>query len=159
MGNLEEQSITSLEFNKVKNILSNFAKLHQSQQLCFNLAVENDLDTIKKNLQYTKEAKAILDRAFDIPVEFIAPTTEFSKDKLNSYLKETELLEVAKSLKTARLIKNFIKEHADNTSLKTLSDKILTNKELEDEIFSLFDEDNNVKFDATPTLANLTDSL
>lgn len=159
MGNLEEQSITSLEFNKIKNVLSNFAKLHQSQQLCFNLAVENDIETIKKNLQYTKEAKAILDRAVDIPVEFIAPTTEFSKDKLNSYLKENELLEVAKSLKTARLIKNFIKEHADNTSLKTLSDKILTNKELEDEIFSKFDEDNNVKFDATPTLANLTEAL
>ncbi len=159
MGQLEEQSILSLEFNKIKNILSNFAKLHQSQQLCFNLQLQNDVEAIKKNLQYTKEAKAILDRAIDIPVEFITPTTEFSKDKLNSYLKETELLEVAKSLKTARLIKNFIKEHADGTLLKELSDTVLTNKELEDEIFSKFDEDNNVKADATPTLAHLSEAL
>ena len=159
MGNLEEQSIISLEFNKIKNILSNFAKLHQSQQLCFNLQLQNDVEVIKKNLQYTKEAKAILDRAIDIPVEFIAPTTEFSKDKLNSYLKEAELLEVAKALKTARLIKNFIKEHADGTLLKELSDTVLTNKELEDEIFSKFDEDNNVKADATPTLAHLSEAL
>ena len=159
MGQLEEQSILSLEFNKIKNILSNFAKLHQSQQLCFNLQLQNDVEAIKKNLQYTKEAKAILDRAIDIPVEFIAPTTEFSKDKLNSYLKEAELLEVAKSLKTARLIKNFIKEHADGTLLKELSDTVLTNKELEDEIFSKFDEDNNVKADATPTLAHLSEAL
>ncbi len=159
MGQLEEQSILSLEFNKIKNILSNFAKLHQSQQLCFNLQLQNDVEAIKKNLQYTKEAKAILDRAIDIPVEFITPTTEFSKDKLNSYLKEAELLEVAKSLKTARLIKNFIKEHADGTLLKELSDTVLTNKELEDEIFSKFDEDNNVKADATPTLAHLSEAL
>lgn len=159
MGQLEEQSILSLEFNKIKNILSNFAKLHQSQQLCFNLNLSNDVEEIKKNLQYTKEAKAILDRAIDIPVEFIAPTTEFSKDKLNSYLKEAELLEVAKALKTARLIKNFIKEHADGTLLKELSDTVLTNKELEDEIFSKFDEDNNVKADATPTLAHLSEAL
>lgn len=159
MGNLEEQSIISLEFNKIKNVLSNFAKLHQSQQLCFNLQLQNDVEVIKKNLQYTKEAKAILDRAIDIPVEFIAPTTEFSKDKLNSYLKEAELLEVAKSLKTARLIKNFIKEHADGTMLKELSDTVLTNKELEDEIFSKFDDDNNVKADATPTLAHLSEAL
>ena len=68
MGQLEEQSILSLEFNKIKNILSNFAKLHQSQQLCFNLQLQNDVEAIKKNLQYTKEAKAILDRAIDIPV-------------------------------------------------------------------------------------------
>lgn len=159
MGQLEEQSILSLEFNKIRNILSNFAKLHQSQQLCFNLNLSNDVEEIKKNLQYTKEAKAILDRAIDIPVEFIAPTTEFSKDKLNSYLKEAELLEVAKALKTARLIKNFIKEHADGTLLKELSDTVLTNKELEDEIFSKFDEDNNVKADATPTLAHLSEAL
>ena len=159
MGHLEEQSILSLEFNKIRNILSNFAKLHQSQQLCFNLQIENDIEKIKRDLQYTKEAKAVLDRAIDIPVEFIAPTSEFSKDKLNSYLKEPELLEVAKSLKTARLIKNFIKEHADNTSLKALSDTVVSNKELEDEIFSKFDEENNIKADATPTLAHLNEAL
>ena len=159
MGHLEEQSILSLEFNKIRNILSNFAKLHQSQQLCFNLQIENDIEKIKRDLQYTKEAKAVLDRAIEIPVEFIAPTSEFSKDKLNSYLKEPELLEVAKSLKTARLIKNFIKEHADNTSLKALSDTVVSNKELEDEIFSKFDEENNIKADATPTLAHLNEAL
>ena len=159
MVTLEEQSITSLEFDKIKNILSNFARLHQSQQLCFDLTVSNNIEEIKKNLQYTKEAKAILDNAKDIPVEFITPIEEFSKDKLTSYLKETELMEAAKSLRTARLIKNFIKENADNTLLKALSDKIITNKELEDEIFAIIDEDNNVKPSASSVLSKLCESL
>ena len=159
MGQLEEQSLISLEFNKIKNVLSNFAKLHQSQQLCFNLKIENNVNKIKRNLQYTKEAKAILDKALDIPVEFVAPVQEFSPDKLNSYLKEVELIEVAKSLKTARLIKNFIKEHADNTELKKLSDSIATNKELEDEIFAKIDSDNTVVPTASATLERLSDSL
>ncbi|MBR1908230.1 endonuclease MutS2 [bacterium] len=159
MGQLEEQSVLSLEFNKVKNILSNFARLHQSQQLCFDLNVESDIDKIKKNLLYTKEAKAILDNALDIPVEFVAPISDFSADKLNSYLKEVELMEAAKSLKTARLIKNFIKEHADNTALKSLSDAIVADKELEDEIFSKIDIDNNVVPSASQTLEKLNETL
>lgn len=159
MGQLEEQSITSLEFNRIKNVLSNFAKLHQSQQLCFDLNVSNDINVIKKNLQYTKEAKAILDNALDIPVGFVAPVSEFSKDKLNSYLKEVELLEIAKSLKTARLIRNFLKENADNTSLKALSDNLITDKELEDAIFSILDEETNVKPTSSATLSKLNEAL
>ena len=159
MGQLEEQSLTSLEFNKIKNVLSNFARLHQSQQMCFDLTTESDVNKIKLNLQYTKEAKAVLDNAKDIPVEFVAPVQEFSPDKLNSYLKEFELIEVAKSLKTARLIKNFIKENADNTELKKLSDNIATNKELEDEIFDKIDTENNVVPKASQVLERLTEAL
>lgn len=156
---LLEKSITELEFNKVKNVLSNFAKLQQSQQLCLNLEIKSDIEEIKQSLKYTSEAKRVLDNGHDIPIEHIPDTNEYSKDKLNSYLSETELIEISKAFKTARLIKNYLKENSANTSLCALAETLFVNKELEDTILSKFDEDGIIKQDATEHLNKLFNSL
>ena len=53
----------SLEFDKIKEELSKYAKFEQSKALCLNLCPSSDVDKIKHQIEYTREAKIILDKA------------------------------------------------------------------------------------------------
>lgn len=66
------KSNTTLEFDKVKEELSKFAKFEQSRVLCLRLHALTDRNKIKEQLELTREAKKILDFAKDTPTEFIA---------------------------------------------------------------------------------------
>ena len=154
------KSLKSLEFDKVLEKLSGFAKTSQSKALCLNTKIFEASDEIKKQLEYTKEAKRILDNATDIPIEFIADIEKIEKNSLASYLNEEELNDIAKTLRTSRLVKRFLTENTmSDTCLYTVSRDLTVDKELEDKIFSTFDESLNIKPDATPELKGLFASL
>ena len=122
------KSLKSLEFDKICNQLSGYAKTNMSKRLCLQLNC--NIDDVKTALQYTKEAKTILDLAMDIPVEFVAEV-----DKILSQagvLSEEEIIDCAKTLRTSRLVKNFLKENAiADGLLSSLAFGLLANKEIE----------------------------
>lgn len=153
-----QKSQKALEYDKVLEELSKFSKTEQSKKLCLDITPFVKKEDIKRELDYTKEAKSILDNAKDIPIERIQ---NFSAFKLkHEYYNEEELLDVAKSMRTFRLVRNFIKENLTyESALAKLTEDIYTNKELEDKIFGIFDENKVVKKDATPELAGLYSSL
>jgi len=66
------KTINSLEFDKVLEKVSDFAKIKQSRELCLNAEIFDKLEDIKLQLQYTKEAKHLLDLVLDIPIDFVA---------------------------------------------------------------------------------------
>ncbi len=154
------KTINSLEFDKVLEKVSNFAKIKQSKELCLNAKIFDNIEDIRLQLQYTKEAKRLLDLVLDIPVDFVASIENVEKNALVSYLSEEELNDIAKTLRTSRLVKKFLAENADSESvLHILSRNLLVNKELEDNIFSTFDDALNIKRDATPELKGLFATL
>lgn len=149
-------TLKALEFDKIQQKLSGFAKTKQSSDLCKKLILCNEIDAIKKQLQYTKDAKRILDDAQDLPIEFIV---DLSKINLNcSYFTEQEIIDIAKTLKTSRIVKKNLNMNT-KSSLCELSDKLFTDKVLEDKIFSTFDDALNIKHDATNELKSLFASL
>lgn len=155
-----EKSKNVLEFDKVLSKLATFARTQQSQKLCLTVEPESDYDKIQENLLLTKEAKQLIDKLLELPIEHITDLTTINNNQLNSYLTEQELLGLAKSLRSARLVKNFIRENTiADSALAKLSANIVPNKELEDKIFAKFDEADNIKKDATDTLAGLYSSL
>lgn len=157
--NIQEKSIQTLEFDKILTKLSSFARTHQSQKLCLSVKLEDDIETIKKNITLTKEAKELLDKVMELPIEDMAEFEEIAS-KINGCLNESELISVAKTFKVGRLVKNFIKENTlSNSNLYNLAIKIIANKDLEDKIFAKFDEANAIKKDATETLNGLFSSL
>ena len=157
---ITEKSKKSLEFDKISEKLANFAKLAQSKSLCLQIKPFNDITTIKRQLQYTREAKFILDIPNDIPIEFVADINAIKKNIGISYLEEEELIDVAKTLRTSRLVKNFIINNLeDNTLLVKLAQNLYSNKELEENIFDTFDENLNIRPDATPELKGLFSAL
>lgn len=158
--NIEEKSFKSIEFDKILNKLSNFAKIKQSKELCLNLRPFQNPDKIKQELYYTREAKFILDLPADIPIEYVADISRIKNSMSSSYLSEQELIDTAKTLRTSRLIKNFLNSNLeDNKLLKNLAKELISDKELEDKIFSVFDESLNIKQDATPELKGLYTAL
>ena len=51
------KSLKALEFDKVLEKLSNFAKTPQSRELCLNAKIFDTAEKIKSQLEFTKEAK------------------------------------------------------------------------------------------------------
>lgn len=70
----------------------------------------NDIEKIRQELLCTREAKYILDMPADIPIEFVADIDKIQKSMSASYLSEEELIDIAKTLRTSRLVKKFLME-------------------------------------------------
>lgn len=155
-----ENSLKVLEFNKILEKLVLLARLKQSKDLCLRLDIYSDVYTIKEQINFTKEAKNILDAALELPLDYVADIDEITKSTINSYLKEEEIIDIAKTLKTSRLVKNFLKENAAPEGLlNLLAAGLFSNKELEDKIFDTFDNQLKVKPDATAELKSFFNSL
>ena len=158
MGGIYQKTLDSLEYPKVLNELANFSRCNYSKELCLNLLPEKKPEIIQTLLNFTKEALNILNQAVDIPLEFVIDLSKI--DFRPEYFAETELIDFSKTLRSSRLVKNFLRENSDSESLLfNLSKKLYVNKELEDTISDTFDENYNVKHNATQTLSGLYSSL
>ncbi|MBO5739288.1 endonuclease MutS2 [bacterium] len=148
----------ALEYDKILNELSRLAKTEQSKKLCLNLTPFLIKEDIERELQYTQEAKYILDFVYELPIENILCFSNL-KSK-NEYFIEEELVDIAKSMRTFRLVKNFLKDNLSQCPLLyQLSENIFTDKNLEDRIFDIFDDNFIIKPTATPELQGLYSSL
>lgn len=157
---IAKKSLKSLEFDKILSKLSLFARLKQSKERCFEASIYSDISQIQKHISFTKEAKNILDMARELPLEHVAEIDNIINSTLNSYLKEEEIVDVAKTIKTSRLVKNFLRENSPQDSLlNELAFGLFSDRELEERIFSTFDNNLNVSQDATAELKNLYTSL
>ncbi len=160
MSTIVDKSLTTLELDKILQKLSNFAKIPQSKQLCLDTKPFDDITQIRQQLKLTREAKFVLDLPADIPIEFVADIQKIQKSMTASYLSEEELVDIAKTIRTSRIIKNFLNNNLDDSKiLKTLSKDLISDKELEDKIFSTFDESLKIRQDATPELKGLYSAL
>jgi len=158
--NILEKSLKSLEFDKILEKLASHARLKQSRQLCFEARIYSDCSIIQSQLDLTKEAKAILDKALELPLDYVADINAITQSTINSYLSEDEIVDVAKTIKNSRLVKNFIKENSSTDGLlSSLSIGLFSDKEFEDSIFDTFDNESKVKQDATAELKSLFSSL
>ena len=158
--NILEKSRKSLEFDKIAEKLSNFAKTKQSKELCLAITPLDDIVKIKNELQCTREAKQILVMPSDIPIEFLADIAGIKKNMGVSYLAEDELIDVAKTLRTSRLVKKFLFDNLEEPSnIRNSAQNLLVDKMLEDKIFGTFDENLNIRQDATPELKGLFAAL
>lgn len=157
---LADKSLKTLEFDKVAEKLSMHARLKQSKGLCLGMSIYSDVSSIQTQIDFTKEAKNILDLALELPLEYVAQVDAIMESTIGSYLKEDEILDIAKTIKTSRLVKNFLRENAPAEGLlNSLAIGLFSDKELEEKIFSTFDNDLQVKHDATAELKSLFNSL
>ena len=151
---------TTLEFDKIKEELSKFAKFEQSKNLCLRVSALDNIERIKQQLELTREAKKILDYAKDTPTEFIADVMKIKNNSAISYLTEEELNDIAKTMKSSRLLKRFIIDNSeDDFIIKGLAAELVADRDVEEKIFDTFDESLRIKQNATPELKGLYSSL
>lgn len=154
-----EKSFKSLEFDKILEKLASHTRLKQSRALCLKASIYSDIYLIKQQLSATSQAKMILDMAKELPIEYVADISQIMDSTINSYLSEEEIINVAKTIKTSRLVKNFIKDNLSEGVLFELSTLLFADKQLEDKILDTFDNEGRVKKDASPELKGLYNSL
>ena len=86
------KTVSTLEFDKVKEELSKFAKFSQSKALCLRAFAYSDVEKIQNQIELTREAKKILEsKEFYKYVEICGtPTTptsyRISVDDIKEYM-------------------------------------------------------------------------
>ena len=107
------------------------------------------------SLKYTSAFNFL---ARDIPIEKIE-NFKILQNK-NEYFVEEELVNIAKTMRTSRIVRNFLKENLNfEANMHSLVDNLYANKALEDKILDTFDSNLTVKQDANPDLKGLYSSL
>ena len=158
---MNTKTIETLEFDKVLSYLSDYAVSKLGVERCLNALIYEDVNTIKNELLLTTQAREIYNKAINVPIENIfdiEKSLEDSKKKLR--LSEEEIVDIARTLRTSRLMRNFLDSIAkDYFELSQMSNTLFANKELEDKIFNTFTPSFTVKEDATSELKGLYQAL
>ncbi len=142
----------ALEFDKVLSNLSKFANSNLAKIVCQNLEVFDLPLQIEYSLDLTTNAKKIIeDSQANLPIHEIADVEKIFKNK--TFL-ASEIIELAKNLQTSRLTKNYISKF-EFANLLNIAGNLYTDKGFEDEIFSIFDSDLNIKDNASEKLKSL----
>ena len=146
----------ALEFDKVLSSLSKYAISTLGKKACFRLEINNLKEKIEYELSLVDSAKKIID-----DTQSVIPIGELADIELlfkQNYLNIDEIIETAKNLQYARLTKNFISKNTQDNNLLEIIKNLYINKDFEDEIFSTFDSELNVKDSASDTLKSLRNS-
>lgn len=146
----------ALEFDKVLSSLSKYAISTLGKKACFRLEINNLKEKIEYELSLVDSAKKIIDDTQSvIPIGELADIENLFKQ---NYLNIDEIIETAKNLQYARLTKNFISKNTQDNNFLEIIKNLYINKDFEDEIFSTFDSELNVKDSASDTLKSLRNS-
>ena len=153
-----QKSQKALEYDKILAELAKYAKTEQSRKLCLELTPWVKSADIQRQIDLTGEAKDVLDLARDIPIEKIQ---NFEKLKeRNEYFVEEELIDIAKTMRTSRVVRNFLKENLPfDAKIQELTNDLYAKKDLEDKILETFDDNYTVKQSANAELKGLYASL
>ena len=137
--------LEKLEFNKIKNILSSYAKTNNGKKMCLDLYPSNNKEKVQKALDETTEAVALIYRKGNLPLETIGDISTYILNLKNqNFLSAKALLELATLLKTSKTLKNyyFEKELNQTDSLTNYFDHLYTNPNIEEKIFSAIIDEN-----------------
>ncbi len=158
---MNKKTLETLEFDKVLEYLSAYAISSLGVQRCLDASVFEDVNTIKNELLLTTQARMIINNALNVPLENIYDierALEDTKKKLR--LNEEEIVDIARTLRTSRLMRNFLDDISkDFFELSQMRNTLFANKELEDKIFNTFTPSFIVKEDATAELKSLYQAL
>lgn len=158
---MNNKSAEILEFDKVLTYLSEYAISKLGIQRCLNTTVFENVNTIKHELLLTSQARKIINDAINVPLENIYDIEKSLTDaKKKLRLNEEEIVDIARTLRTSRLMRNFLDSISkDYFELSEMKNTLYANKELEDRIFNTFTPAFTVKEDATPELKRLHQTL
>ncbi len=158
---MNKKSAQILEFDKVLSYLSDYAISELGRERCLNAVIFDDTNTIKKELLITTQAKNIVNDAINVPLENIFDVEKSLNDARKKLrLNEEEIINIAKTLRTSRLMRNFLDSISkDYFELSEMRNTLFANKELEDKVFDTFTPSYTVKEDATAELKGLYQAL
>lgn len=149
----------ALEFDKVLNLVADCAKTSAGKEAVLNIIPYKLKEEIESSINLTTEAKLVLDNEGinSVPIRFA-----FDPDKIltTSRLSVDDIINLAQTLTTSRLLKNYLLKNKEGSKLnESYIEALLSDKETEDKVYEIFDENFNIKDSASPELKRLRASL
>lgn len=156
-----QNAIQLLEFDKVLDFLSEFAFSVSGKERCRNAAPFDTEEKILKELNYTTEARYLLNQFIEPPLEaFLDVKMSVNETKKGLTISAQELVNIAQILRISRLMKSYFERNAAvSPNLSEFKEILVPQKELEERIFDTFDAELNVKDSASTVLRALRTSL
>ena len=156
--------IKTLEFDKVLEILSNYAKTSYAKKLILETELNNSFDKIIKEKNYTKEAYDSIIKLSDLPIDNLADVNDSLKRvKLQGVLNERELLNIVNLINNSENVIKYFKQlndiKVDVNTLKTIVDNLSLFKTLKTNITLAINEEGIVVDNASKELFVVRRSL
>lgn len=158
---METKYLNKLEFDKVLNILSNFAITYVGKELALNLTPSTNPETVKKLQQETSEAYSLIYRNGNLPLDAIPNILPHLKMlDSNCILSIKYLLDIANVLKTSREFQEYFSSSVqitgnENSMLYNYFSKIYSNFNVENQILSAILDENTLNDNASSSLASI----
>lgn len=154
--------LEKIEFNKIKNILSEFATNESAKKMCLNLTPSTEPKTVERTLTETTEAVSLIYRKGNLPLEQLGEiTTHILNLKKHNFLSIKSILELATLLKTSKSVKNyyFDKELNQTNILTNYFNNLYTNPSIEEKIFASIIDENTLDDRASNTLYKIRQQI
>ena len=156
---MDKKSLNVLEFDKIRNMLTELAVTQNAKSLCENLLPEGDKYVIERLLKETSEAESLVIKKGNPPLSPIGEIKgSVMRAEAGGTLSPRELLSCAHTLRIAGEIASFIDEDDFEENYPVLSDitrGIFTDKKTSAKIISAIISEEEIADDASQTLFNL----
>ena len=154
-----DKNLERLEYNKILNQLSTYCITTAGKKIAFNLHPSNNKETIETALAHTSLACELISINGSIPIEEFGDAEIYIRNvETQYYLSAKALLEVANVLRLARLCKEYFYIGIDVTRftlLEEIFNKLYSNENIENKIFTSIIDENTIADDASKVLSSL----
>ena len=161
---MNTKTLEKLEFNKIREILSNFAITYIGKNMANNLLPLESKKNISKALSQTTEAVTLLYRLGNIPISEISDITIHLKHLENSdSLSIKQLLDLSNILQISQNLKNYLDQKiidiSDFPNLSNLFENLYINPRIVSSINSAIVDENTIDDSASPNLKNIRNTI
>ncbi len=156
---MNEKTLKTLEFNKILEMLSQYAVCDATKESILKLVPSSSLKKVNIMQDETQQALMLITKKGQPPIYFskdVRPA--LMRADMQGVLSFSELLLVASVLKTAKMFKSYPEDvHCD--ALFEHFDALYTDKNLENDIFKTFIDENSIADDASAGLLEVRRKL
>ena len=159
---IDNSTLEKLEFPKILTYISHYAITETGKSKILSLNPSTNIKTVLQQGELINEAKNILIESFPPPLEYISDlSVELAKSKIEgTVLRVKKILDILKLAACSRLLYNFIKENSEIAPLlKQSSHSLFVDKLFEHHIKKVFDENGEVKENASKNLKEIRKSI
>ena len=163
---MNEKTIQKLEFNKIKEIVSEYAITYIGKNLSMSMQPIENLNDLQKALKQTTEASTLLYRKSSCPISEIANIEiHLKKLRSNQFLSIKELLELTTILRIAADLKKYFSNEEDNIDMSEfvyttpLFENLYVNKSIVDTINHSILDENTLSDNASNELYSIRKNI
>ena len=152
-----DKTLTTLEFDKICDLLASCAATEGAKELCHRLLPSDDAVEIARRLERTTDARRLSDAKGMPPFGSVRDVSAAcERAEKGAMLSTRELLDVARLLHSARALSDYNKTNRTfPTSLDEIFGRLLCNRTLEERITRSILSEDMIADEASPALADL----